>query len=77
MNDKSFTPTLALVHKYPKNCRLIAHDGWEPHPDARIIAHLTDGMYKVETMRGSVFDASQWYLETYYAIELPDGICLN
>jgi len=73
MNDKSLT---TLAHKYPKGCKLIASSQWEPFADGRIIAHLTDGMYKVEA-GGVGFDASQWYIETYYTIELPDGNCIN
>jgi len=73
MNEKSVS---TLAHTYPVGCKLIAHNQFEPFPDAAIIAHLPDWMYRVEEC-GKSFDASEWYISTYYTIELPDGTCLN
>lgn len=68
MNDKPLS-TLASM-KYPKGTRLIASDQWEPFADGLIVGYTADGRYKVDTRAGS-FDATGWYLETYYTIELP------
>lgn len=56
--------------KYPKLTRLIAHDQFEPHADGIIVGYTSDGRYKVDTRSGS-FDATEWYISTYYTVEVP------